>query len=120
MEGFVAHKFDNINAAYSELEKWEDLLLLTGEVNYDQLLVIISARPGFISYDSSFENLPHQIAKYFNNNSLMMIYPEQNGDPLEIPPSSFLATNHPEHIKKVNTRLYNQVINWINNQIKKV
>ncbi|NLI36119.1 MAG: cation:proton antiporter [Bacteroidales bacterium] len=120
LEGFVAHKFDNINAEYSELDKWEDLLLLTGEVNYDCLLVIVSARPGFISYDSSFENLPHQIARYFNNNSLMMIYPEQNGDPLETPPSSFLASNHPERTKKVNTRLYNQIIKWINNQLKKV
>ncbi len=82
LEGFVAAKYDSVHAEYSALNNWDDLLMLTSEVNYDHLLVIISARHGFISYDSSFENLPHQIAKYFSNNSLMMIYPEQNGDPL--------------------------------------
>ena len=69
--------------AYSELEDWDDLLLLTGQVNYDHLLVIISARRGSISYDSAFERLPMQISKYFNNNSIMLLYPEQKGDPNE-------------------------------------
>jgi Kef-type K+ transport system membrane component KefB len=120
LEGFVAAKYDSVHTEYSVLEKWEDLLLLTGEVNYDHLLVIVSARHGFISYDSSFENLPHQITKYFSNNSLMMIYPEQNGDPLEIPPSLFLAPKHAEPLKKMNVHLYNRIARWISNQLKKV
>ena len=40
---------------FSLLEDWNDLLVLTGQVSYDHLLVIISARPGTLSYDSSFE-----------------------------------------------------------------
>lgn len=31
---------------FSILEEWEDLLLLTGQVNYDHLLVVVSAVAG--------------------------------------------------------------------------
>ncbi len=69
---------------FSILEEWDDLLLLTGQVNFDHLLVVISARRGSISYDTSFEKLPTQLGKYFSNNSLIVLYPEQFGEPQEI------------------------------------
>ena len=83
IRGYIQKKHKDTRAAYSELENWDDLLILTGQVNYDHLLVIISARRGSISYDSAFERLPMQISKYFNNNSIMLLYPEQKGDPTE-------------------------------------
>ena len=49
-------------------------------VNYDHLLVIVSARRGSISYNQLFEELPKQINTYFNNSSLMLIFPDQIGD----------------------------------------
>ena len=83
IRGYVLKRHRDTRAAYSELENWDDLLLLTGQVNYDHLLVVVSARRGSISYDSSFEKLPTQISRYFNNNSIMLLYPEQKGDPNE-------------------------------------
>ncbi len=83
IRGFIEKRFKDTRTAYSELEDWDDLLLLTGQVNYDHLFVIVSSRRGSISYDSSFEKLPMQISKYFNNNSVMLIYPGQKGDPNE-------------------------------------
>ena len=68
---------------YSKLEDWDDLLLLTGQVSYDHLFVVVSARKGSISYQPSFEKLPSQITRYFSNNSLLMIYPDQWGDQQE-------------------------------------
>lgn len=61
IRGYIQKKHKDTRVAYSELEDWDDLLLLTGQVNYDHLLVIISARRGSISYDSAFERLPMQI-----------------------------------------------------------
>lgn len=66
---------------FSPLDDWEDLLMLTGQVNYDHLLVIVTARPGAISYDNAFEKLPHQLSRYFANNSLILLYPDQLGEP---------------------------------------
>ena len=46
IRGYIQKKHKDTRVAYSELEDWDDLLLLTGQVNYDHLLVIISARRG--------------------------------------------------------------------------
>lgn len=78
---FLDKKFKGLRHELSELSDWDDLLLLTGQVNFDHLLVIVSARKGSISYHPSFEALPSQLSKYFYNNSLMIIYPDQYGDP---------------------------------------
>ena len=77
----ISKKFKGLRSEFSELVDWDDLLLLTGQVNFDHLLVIISARKGSISYDTSFERLPSQLSKYFSNNSLLVIYPDQYGEP---------------------------------------
>lgn len=116
LEGFINAKYDSVQSEFTTLDSWDDLLLLTGAVNYDHLLVIVSARRGFISYNSSFEALPVQLSKYFNNNSLILLYPEQYGDPLETPPSLFSS----KPLKKVNVHLYNRISKWVDNQIKKI
>ncbi len=77
---YIRRKHRDIDAVYTDLVSWEDLLILTGQMNYECLLVIVSARQGAISYDSSFEKLPGQISRYFNNNSVVLLFPEQNGE----------------------------------------
>ena len=61
LQALVRKKHSGTMTEYSRLDDWDDLLLLTGQVNYDHLLVVISARRGSISYDSSFERLPGQL-----------------------------------------------------------
>jgi len=112
IRGYIQKKHKDTRVVYSELEDWDDLLLLTGQVNYDHLLVIISARRGSISYDSAFERLPMQISKYFNNNSIMLLYPEQKGDPNES-----LSFSDPRGWAE--TQYYDKVGNWFYKWFKK-
>ena len=77
LQQLVKNKYGLTMTDFSHLDDWDDLLLLTGQVNYDHLLVIISARRGSISYDTAFEKLPAQLGKYFSNNSLIILYPDQ-------------------------------------------
>lgn len=112
IRGCILKKHKDTRVAYSELEDWNDLLLLTGQINNDHLLVIISARRGSISYDSSFERLPMQISRYFNNNSIMLLYPEQKGDPIES-----LSFADPRGFAE--TQYYDKVGNWIYKWFKK-
>ena len=112
IRGYIQKKHKDTRVAYSKLEDWDDLLLLTGQVNYDHLLVIISARRGSISYDSAFERLPMQISKYFNNNSIMLLYPEQKGDPNES-----LSFSDPRGWAE--TQYYDKVGNWFYKWFKK-
>ena len=112
IRGYIQKKHKDTRVAYSELEDWDDLLLLTGQVNYDHSLAIISARRGSISYDSAFERLPMQISKYFNNNSIMLLYPEQKGDPNES-----LSFSDPRGWAE--TQYYDKVGNWFYKWFKK-
>ncbi|MDD6891859.1 MAG: cation:proton antiporter [Bacteroidales bacterium] len=112
IRGYILKRHKDTRAAYSELDDWDDLLLLTGQVNYDHLLVIVSARRGSISYDSSFERLPVQISKYFNNNSILLLYPEQKGDPNET-----LTFADPRGWAE--TQYYDRVGNWMYKWFKK-
>ncbi|MBO4801704.1 MAG: cation:proton antiporter [Bacteroidaceae bacterium] len=59
------------------------LQTLTSEVNADHLLVIITSRPGFISFTHACKKLPTIIAKNFNHTNLILLYPDQYGDPQE-------------------------------------
>lgn len=102
----------NTFSMYSVLEDWDDLLLLTSQMAYDHLFVIVSARKGSISHQQSFDQLPGQISKYFSNNSLLMIYPDTWGDPEEI-----MSFSEPR--RAVSSSAYDTVINNLYKWFKK-
>lgn len=107
LQTLVKKKYSSTPSEFTLLENWEDLLILTGQVNYDHLLVIISARRGSISYDPSFEKLPSQLSKYFANNSLIILYPDQYGEPQEIVSfSDPRGYNESQHYDKVGKWFY--------------
>lgn len=98
---------------FSLLEEWDDLLLLTGQVNYDHLFVVVSSRKGSISYQASFERLPSQVSKYFANNSLLIVYPDQLGDD----PQEIVSFSDPRG--QTETRVYDNVGKWFYKWFKK-
>lgn len=107
LQAIVKKKHSDTLTEFSRLDEWEDLLLLTGQVNYDHLLVVISARRGSISYDSSFEKLPSQLGRYFTNNSLIVLYPDQLGDPQDtLSFSNPQGSNESQHYEKVGRWFY--------------
>lgn len=103
----------NTFTEFSLLEEWDDLLLLTGQVNYDHLFVVVSSRKGSISYQTSFERLPSQISKYFANNSLLIVYPDQLGDD----PQEIVSFSDPRGQSE--TRVYDNVGKWFYKWFKK-
>lgn len=111
LEGYIFNKHRVLRREYSDMEDWDDLLLITKHLNFDHLLVIVSARRGFISYDPAFEKLPSQM-KYFSNNSVMVIYPDQYGDPQES-----LSFSEPMHHNE--TQTYENVGKWFYKWFKK-
>ena len=105
LQALVKKKYGQTLTDFSRLDDWGDLLILTGQVNYDHLLVVISARRGSISYDSSFEKLPAQLGKYFSNNSLIVLYPDQLGEPQDAVSFSN-PRNEAQHYEKVGKWVY--------------
>lgn len=107
LQQLVKSKYGLTMTDFSQLDDWGDLLLLTGQVNFDHLLVIISARRGSISYDTAFEKLPAQLGKYFSNNSLIILYPDQLGEPQEaLSFSNPRGSNESQHYEKVGKWFY--------------
>lgn len=98
---------------FSLLEDWDDLLILTGQVNFDHLFVVVSSRKGSISYQTSFERLPSQVSRYFANNSLLIVYPDQLGDD----PQEILSFSDPRGQSE--TRVYDNVGKWVYKWFKK-
>ncbi len=69
------HAFLRID--YVEMALWTKVLSLAQNVGSDDMVVFVTARPGFISYKGAFAGLPLQIHRYFSHTSVMLLYPDQ-------------------------------------------
>lgn len=83
IRGYMQQKHDQVRSEFHEMNLWTQLLSLQQETGLNSMLVIVSARPGFISYQTQFDNLPLLIHRYFDHTSVMLLYPDQWGDPLD-------------------------------------
>lgn len=81
---YMRERHRNVRADYEILESWNDFPALRHELNPDHLLVVVTARRGSISYQKAFEKLPQQLQSHFSENSLMLIYPDQQEENNEI------------------------------------
>lgn len=78
---FIRNRHPEVRAEYMVMQHWKELMSIAKEVADDHLLVVITARTGTVSYKPAFENLPHELSSCFPNCSLMIVYPDQNGQP---------------------------------------
>jgi len=99
IEGYMQQKHSTVRSEYMEMPRWGQMLSLASMVDQDDMLVIVTARPGFISYQNVFDSLPLQIYRYFSHTSVMLLYPDEWGDPLEsvsiFTPNGQAVTRHP-------------------------
>ena len=112
IRGYVARKHPDVRASYELLDTWDDLLMLSARVSYDHLFVLVTARRGTVSYQPSFENLPKQLVSYFSNNSLMIIFPEQNDEEADI--HTFAEPDNAQLIKQ------SRMTEWLSKWIRKI
>ncbi|MFT2009678.1 hypothetical protein ACMA1I_13445 [Pontibacter sp. 13R65] len=69
----------SVSAKYEIFEDWQDFLILGRYILPDDLLLVVSAREGSVSYNSYLPNIPKQLSRYFKENNFVIIYPEQHG-----------------------------------------
>ncbi|MBC8173435.1 MAG: cation:proton antiporter, partial [Chitinophagales bacterium] len=68
-----------VQTEYSEFTDWENLAALVNEISITDMLIIINARKGSVSYNSHLEHIPRDVSKYFEKFSFVIIYPHQSG-----------------------------------------
>jgi len=69
-----------IRSEYRLVEEWDDFILLSNKIHDDDLFVVVSARRASVSFTSDMDTLPEFLRKYFSQNNLLVIYPEQFGE----------------------------------------
>lgn len=67
----------HIRTEFETLECWDNIIMLANEVLDDDLFIVISARRTSVSFNTDFEAMPSFLSKYFANNNLVVLYPEQ-------------------------------------------
>jgi hypothetical protein len=50
---------------------------LSSEMNENDLLLVISARPNTVSYSRKLAVIPRVVTRYFGHTNSMILYPEQ-------------------------------------------
>ena len=79
IEEFIKEQKYEFSRSYLYMENWDDFLILSSQIEEDDLFMVIFARKGSLSYTSELENMPGFIGKHLMHHNVAMIYPEQFG-----------------------------------------
>ena len=83
IQGYIRQKHVNLRSDFFEMARWAQLSSLSSRLTQYDMLVAVTARPEFISYQDSFDKLPLILHRYFSDTNVMLLYPDQLGDPLD-------------------------------------
>lgn len=62
---------------YKSLDGIENYFMVTDDFRSNDLIVVVGARKGTVSYQSYMETIPSRLVRQFDTNNLMLLYPEQ-------------------------------------------
>ena len=83
IKGYMEQKHSHVRSQYTPMNRWMQFLNLRHELDLNCMFVAVTARSGFISYQDSFEELPLLIHRYFSDTNVMLLFPDQWGEPQE-------------------------------------
>lgn len=67
-------------ARHTLFDNWNDFLILSRDVKKEDLFIVISGRPGNVSFHPGLLEIPRHLAKYFNAYNYLLIYPDLQTD----------------------------------------
>ena len=97
--------FKRLRAEYTLMAHWNELPRLCGEIKEDHLFVVVTARKGTVSYKHAFEKLAPELQQFYKYPNLMVIYPDQYGEPVNA--MTFAAPQ-----KTTQLSIYAQLRDW--------
>ncbi len=62
---------------YKSLDGIENYFMVADDFRSNDLIVVVGARKGTVSYQSYMETIPSRLVRQFDRNNLMLLYPEQ-------------------------------------------
>lgn len=102
---FISSKHSSIRAEYVSMPKWHGFVALCREVRDDEMLVVVTARQGTVSYKAALDRLPDELTENYKGSNVMIIFPDQYGPSQDT--LTFASMQHTEQ-----TSAYQAMINW--------
>lgn len=84
IRGVIYHENYGIRCEFRNVEQWDDFIIISNKILDDDLFVVISSRANSVSYDSMMSEMPQFLQRYFQQNNLLVIYPEQFGEDVNL------------------------------------
>lgn len=66
----------NLTFSFYPFKEWEDFLILSRQITVSDLIIMVSARRGYISHVGQLDKIPSKLERHFTKNNKMVIYPE--------------------------------------------
>ncbi|MDE6086613.1 MAG: cation:proton antiporter, partial [Muribaculaceae bacterium] len=110
LRGVIYRAGIQTRAEYKVIDSQDDFILIAGEVTDDDLFVTVCARANSVSYSATMAEMPNFLQRYFANNNLLIVFPEQFGENAHIesfidPHLSDLSGTPPALWSRLTTRL---------------
>ncbi|NSL88180.1 cation:proton antiporter [Chitinophaga solisilvae] len=76
-EAYIVQTKVSADITYKQFDTMEDFLILSRDITRDDLVVIVTARKGTLSYHAYMEGIPAKVGRHFKDNNVILLYPEQ-------------------------------------------
>lgn len=106
INSYISNKHAGMRVEYTLMAHWNELPGLASSIKGDDLFVVVTARKGTVSYKFALERLPDELTRHFSGKSLMIIFPDQYGEPVDA--MTFATPQHQEQ-----QSAYHQLLTWI-------
>ena len=87
------------------MPKWKGLISLMQSVKSDEMLVVVTARPGTVSYKAALNNLPEEMTENYRGNNYIILFPDQFGPAPDV--MTFATAQHTEQMSA-----YHEFVLW--------
>lgn len=78
MQQYIAKNKFTAAVEYKEFSDWDDFLILSRDIEPNDLMMVILPRKGGVSFQSQQNSIPQKMAKHFTDYSFVLVHPEVN------------------------------------------
>ena len=107
---YVRNRHPEMRVEFMQMDHWNEMPRLAATIAEDHLFIVIAARKGTVSYKNALEHLPEEIQQFFSGKNIIIIFPDQHGDPMD--EMTFAQPHHQEE-----RSAYLAVKEWVNKKL---
>ncbi|MBQ0073266.1 MAG: cation:proton antiporter [Prevotella sp.] len=96
IDQYISNRHRSVRAELKSMPKWKGLIDLCHNTREDDMLVVVTARQGTVSYKAALDRLPDELTKHYKGKNIMIIFPDQFGPAQDT--MTFASMQHREQL----------------------